>query len=116
MPGGGAEILSESARIRMGKNKITTKEWLDIMEICHNEGINTSATMMFGHGETKKERVEHLNYLRELQDRTSGFRAFIPWHFQPGNNPLGIKIPFCQQQRSFRRAEPDLNSQVYYAT
>ncbi|MDY6861889.1 MAG: cyclic dehypoxanthinyl futalosine synthase, partial [Thermodesulfobacteriota bacterium] len=94
MPGGGAEILSESTRIRMGKNKITTKMWLEIMEICHKEGINTTATMMFGHIETKKELIEHLNYIRETQDRTSGFRAFIPWTFQPGNTPLSMKIPF----------------------
>jgi len=94
MPGGGAEILSEEARLKMGKNKATTKEWLEVTEICHKEGIGTTATMMFGHVETKENRVEHLNHIRNLQDRTNGFRAFIPWIFQPGNNRLGEKVPF----------------------
>ena len=92
MPGGGAEILAEEARLKMGKSKATTDEWLDIMELCHQAGIGTTATMMFGHVETKKNRVEHFSHLRDLQDRTGGFRAFIPWIFQPGNNPLGNKI------------------------
>jgi len=94
MPGGGAEILSEKARLKMGKIKATTSEWLEVMEICHNEGIGTTATMMFGHVETEKDRIEHLNHLRNLQDRTQGFRAFIPWIFQPGNTRLGKKITF----------------------
>ncbi|MBN2467464.1 MAG: CofH family radical SAM protein, partial [Deltaproteobacteria bacterium] len=92
MPGGGAEILSEHARIKMGKIKATTAEWLDVMERCHEEAIGTSATMMFGHVETTNDRIEHLDNVRNLQDRTGGFRAFIPWVFQPGNNPLGKKI------------------------
>ena len=92
MPGGGAEILSEEARVKMGKTKISTQQWLDIMELCHQEGIGTTATMMFGHVETKENRVEHLDHIRSLQDRTGGFRAFIPWAFQPGSNLLGKKV------------------------
>jgi len=92
MPGGGAEILAEQARLKMGKTKATTDEWLDIMELCHQAEIGTTATMMFGHVETKENRIEHFSRLRKLQDRTGGFRAFIPWIFQPGNNPLGKKI------------------------
>jgi cyclic dehypoxanthinyl futalosine synthase len=92
MPGGGAEVLSEEARLKMGKTKTTTKEWLDIMELCHQHGVGTTATMMFGHVETTENRVEHLNHIRALQDRTGGFRAFIPWIFQPGNNLLGERI------------------------
>ncbi|MCX8011799.1 MAG: dehypoxanthine futalosine cyclase, partial [Desulfobacterota bacterium] len=67
---------------------------LDIMELCHQQNIGTTATMMFGHIESIEDRVEHLNHIRSLQDRTDGFRAFIPWVFQPGNNPLGKKIPY----------------------
>ncbi|HPD60295.1 MAG TPA: cyclic dehypoxanthinyl futalosine synthase [Thermodesulfobacteriota bacterium] len=92
MPGGGAEILSEKVRLKMGKTKISTKEWLDIMEHCHQQGIGTTATMMFGHVETRENRVEHLDCIRSLQDRTGGFRAFIPWIFQPGNNLLGERV------------------------
>lgn len=94
MPGGGSEILAEEARLKMEKGKISTQAWLDIMELCHQEGIGTTATMMFGHVETRGNRIEHLNHIRNLQDRTGGFRAFIPWIFQPGNTPLGKKIPF----------------------
>jgi len=94
MPGGGAEILSEKARLEMGKIKATTNQWLEVMEICHHEGIGTTATMMFGHVEKEEDRIEHLNHLRNLQDRTNGFRAFIPWIFQPGNTRLGQKIAF----------------------
>ena len=92
MPGGGAEILSEEARLIMGKTKISTKKWLDIMELCHRNGIGTTATMMFGHVETTENRIEHLNHIRSLQDRTGRFRAFIPWIFQPGNNLLGERV------------------------
>jgi len=78
----------------MGKTKITTQEWLDVMEICHQQGIGTTATMMFGHVETIENRVEPLDHIRKLQDRTSGFRAFIPWIFLPGNNLLGKRIVY----------------------
>ena len=62
------------------------------MEFCHQQGVGTTATMMFGHVETTENRVEHLNHIRALQDRTGGFRAFIPWIFQPGNNLLGERV------------------------
>lgn len=93
MPGGGAEILCEEVRLRIGNKKGSAREWLEVMERCHEQGVGTTATMMFGHVETPEQRVEHLTRIRELQDRTKGFRAFIPWTFQPGNNPLGGEIP-----------------------
>jgi cyclic dehypoxanthinyl futalosine synthase len=93
MPGGGAEILCEEVRLRIGNKKGSAREWLEVMERCHEQGVGTTATMMFGHVETPEQRVEHLTHIRQLQDRTKGFRAFIPWIFQPGNNPLGGEIP-----------------------
>jgi len=88
IPGGGAEVLTPDSRTRLSPNKCTTKTWLDVMETAHGLGLKTSATMMFGHGETIEERVDHLLAIRSLQERTGGFTAFIPWSFQPGNTVL----------------------------
>ena len=88
IPGGGAEILSDRVRRVIGIAKGTTAEWLAVMEAAHRLGMKTTATMMFGHVETLEERVEHLLRLRELQDRTGGFTAFIGWTFQPENTAL----------------------------
>ena len=88
IPGGGAEILSDRVRQIIGIHKGTTAEWLEVMEEAHKLGMKTTATMMFGHVETLEERVEHLLHLRELQDRTHGFTAFIGWTFQPENTAL----------------------------
>ena len=84
IPGGGAEILVDSVRTRLARNKCTTDEWLAVMEEAHRQGLRSSATMMLGHIETRAERVEHLERLRALQDRTGGFTAFICWTYQPG--------------------------------
>ncbi|RMH02565.1 MAG: dehypoxanthine futalosine cyclase [Planctomycetota bacterium] len=92
MPGGGAEILVESVRERIAPRKATTDEWLRVMEEAHGLGMRTTATMMFGHVETVADRIEHLDRLRRLQDRTGGFTAFIDWTFQPGDNPLGREL------------------------
>lgn len=89
IPGGGAEILAEPRRESLSPAKCTCREWLDVMEIAHGMGMPTTATMMFGHTESFADRVEHLARIRELQDRTSGFTAFIPWTFQPANTDLG---------------------------
>ena len=89
IPGGGAEILSDRVRGIIGIAKGTTAQWLEVMETAHRLGIKTTATMMFGHVETLEERVEHLLHLRELQDRTGGFTAFIAWTFQPQNTAIG---------------------------
>jgi cyclic dehypoxanthinyl futalosine synthase len=88
IPGGGAEILSDRVRRIIGIAKGSTAEWLAVMEKAHELGMRTTATMMFGHVETLEERVDHLLHLRDLQDRTSGFTAFIAWTFQPENTAL----------------------------
>src|SRR6516225_1768721 len=88
IPGGGGEILVDRVRNRIAPLKCNTEAWLKVMEIAHEEGLNSSATMMFGHVETVADRVEHLERLRELQDRTHGFTAFICWTFQPENTLL----------------------------
>ncbi|HAY21078.1 MAG TPA: dehypoxanthine futalosine cyclase [Desulfobacterales bacterium] len=89
IPGGGAEILTDRVRRALAPSKCTTEEWLTVMETAHRLGLRTTATMMFGHIETKAERLEHLWRLREIQDRTGGFTAFIPWSYQPGGTALG---------------------------
>lgn len=88
LPGGGAEILVDRVRERLSPNKATADQWLDVCRTWHGMGGRGSATMMFGHIETPKERIEHLLRLRELQDETGGFTAFICWPFQPGNTRL----------------------------
>ena len=80
LPGAGAEILTERVRLIIAPKKISSQRWLDIMEIAHEVGFKSSATMMYGHVETYEDRIMHLNALRELQDRTSGFTAFVLWN------------------------------------
>jgi cyclic dehypoxanthinyl futalosine synthase len=89
IPGGGAEVLSDRVRHAIGIAKGTTEDWLSVMETAHRLGMRTTATMMFGHVETLEERIDHLLHLRALQDRTSGFTAFIAWTFQPQNTAIG---------------------------
>lgn len=88
IPGGGAEILTDRVRNVIGIAKGSTGDWLEVMEVAHGLGLKTTATMMFGHVETLEERIEHLLHLRDLQDRTGGFTAFIGWTFQPTNTAL----------------------------
>jgi cyclic dehypoxanthinyl futalosine synthase len=90
IPGGGAEILVDRVRrILNCYNKATADEWLDVMRHAHQAGLRTTATMMYGTVETLEERIEHLCRLRELQDETGGFTAFIAWSFQPAHTELG---------------------------
>ncbi len=91
IPGGGGEILVDRVRNRISPLKANSDQWLGVMEAAHEQGLKSSATMMFGHVETLEERVEHLRRLRELQDRTGGFTAFICWTFQPDNTVLKAK-------------------------
>ncbi|MBA7696583.1 Cyclic dehypoxanthine futalosine synthase [subsurface metagenome] len=91
IPGGGAEILSDRVRKQISPRKATTDEWLNVMETAHGIGLKTTATMMYGHVERPKERIEHLLRLRKLQDRTGGFTAFIAWPFQPQNTALDVR-------------------------
>jgi cyclic dehypoxanthinyl futalosine synthase len=88
IPGGGAEVLSDRVRNIIGIHKGSTADWLEVMETAHAQGMKTTATMMFGHVETLEERIDHLLHLRDLQDRTGGFTAFIAWTFQPTNTAL----------------------------
>jgi cyclic dehypoxanthinyl futalosine synthase len=88
LPGGGAEILVERVRTKIAKLKCTGPEWLEVMRVAHRLGLKSSATMMFACGETLAERVEHVLQIRDLQDETGGFTAFICWPFQPGNTRL----------------------------
>ena len=88
IPGGGGEILVDRVRQRIAPLKCTSNEWLRVMEIAHGMGLNSSATMMFGHVETVEDRIEHLHRLRDLQDRTHGFTAFICWTFQAEHTRL----------------------------
>ncbi|MBI4843545.1 MAG: CofH family radical SAM protein [Nitrospirae bacterium] len=90
MPGGGAEIFDARVRNKICPEKIPGRRWLKIMEAAHNAGIKTNATMLYGHLETYKHRVEHMEKLRELQDRTGGFQAFIPLAFHPLNTELAV--------------------------
>jgi len=85
IPGGGAEILVDRVRSMLAPRKCSSGQWLEVMLEAHMQGLKTTATMMFGHVETFRERLEHLQKIRDLQDRTHGFTAFIPWTFQPGN-------------------------------
>jgi cyclic dehypoxanthinyl futalosine synthase len=93
LPGGGAEILVDRVRSHVSPRKATSDEWLDVMREAHSLDISTTATMMFGGLETLEERIEHLERIRQVQDAAvadghTGFRAFIPWSFQPGNTEL----------------------------
>ncbi|NTW68184.1 MAG: dehypoxanthine futalosine cyclase [Nitrospirae bacterium] len=89
IPGGGAEILVDRVREQVSPNKIRWRDWMDVMKEAHRLGMPTTATMMFGSLETQEEIVQHLVRLRDLQDETQGFTAFIPWTYQPGNTELG---------------------------
>ena len=88
IPGGGAEILNNRVRLELAPRKCDADTWIRIMGEAHELGLKTTATMMFGHIETLEERLEHLQRVRDLQDKTGGFTAFIPWPFQPDNTPL----------------------------
>lgn len=89
LPGGGAEILVDEVRKRVSPKKIMTDDWLHVMDCAHSIGMESTATMVIGFGETMAQRIEHMEKVRRLQDKTGGFRAFITWTFQPGNTELG---------------------------
>lgn len=91
IPGGGAEILVDEVRKKVSPRKCSVTEWLAVMKEAHAQGLRTTATMMFGHEEEPIHRLMHLFALRDLQDRTGGFTAFIPWGFQPQNTKIAAE-------------------------
>ena len=90
IPGGGGEILVDSVRQRIAPLKCNTDQWLEVMQVAHELGLKSSATMMFGHVETIEDRVQHLQRLRDQQDVSGGFTAFICWTFQPLHTVLKV--------------------------
>jgi cyclic dehypoxanthinyl futalosine synthase len=93
LPGGGAEILVDRVRHAITRGKVLTDDWLEVNRVWHALGGRSTATMMFGHVETLEERVEHLERLRQLQDETGGFTAFICWTFQPDHTDMADVAP-----------------------
>jgi cyclic dehypoxanthinyl futalosine synthase len=93
LPGGGAEILTDRVRKAITINKVMTEEWLEVHRVWHELGGRSTCTMMFGHVESLAERIEHLERLRQLQDETGGFTAFICWTFQPEHTQLAHLPP-----------------------
>ena len=102
IPGAGAEILSDRVRDIIAPNKMDSLEWIEVHELAHSIGMKTTATMMFGTVETDEEIIEHWELLRNLQDKTGGFRAFIMWSFQGKNTQLLEEIPDIKPQSSNR--------------
>jgi dehypoxanthine futalosine cyclase len=101
LPGGGAEILVDDIRRRISPKKTRSQAWLDLMEDAHELGMKTTATMVYGFGETTAHRIEHLVKVRDLQDRTGGFTAFIPWSFSP--NKTDLECPRVQNGVDYLR-------------
>ena len=91
IPGGGGEILVDAVRKKISPLKINSDQWLEVMQVAHELGLKSSATMMFGHVETIADRIEHLRRIRDQQDRSGGFTAFICWTFQPQHTVLKVK-------------------------
>lgn len=88
LPGGGGEILVDRVRKEITRGKVLTDDWLNVMRVWHELGGKSTATMMFGHVETLEERIEHFERVRQVQDETGGFTAFISWTFQPDNTDM----------------------------
>ncbi len=98
MPGGGAEIFDEKVRKRICGGKVTSAQWLEIHKLWHEAGQQSNATMLFGHIETREHRIDHMMRLRDLQDITGGFNAFIPLVYQTENNFLKVKKALSGQE------------------
>lgn len=103
IPGGGAEILSDRVKKKISSKKGTSIDWIEVMRIAHEIGYKSTATMMYGHLEGDEDIVIHLDTIRELQDKTNGFTAFIPWSFKPGNTPLEKIIPHYASSNRYLR-------------
>jgi cyclic dehypoxanthinyl futalosine synthase len=116
MPGGGAEILSDRVREILSPRKIKSGKWLRVMEQTHKLGMKTTATMMFGSIEKAEDIIEHLDAVRNLQDKTGGFTAFIPWSFQPGNTELAKNSKQRARSEERRVKRDDLAHEIHPAT
>lgn len=93
LPGGGAELLVDEIRLRVSPRKISSERWLEVHQTAHRLGIESTATMVFGFGETPEQRIEHLERLRSLQDRTGGFRSFTHWSLSTRGTGLAATLP-----------------------
>jgi len=113
IPGGGGEVLVDRVREIIAPKKTRTADWLGVMRQAHRLGMSTTATMMYGHVETLAERVEHMRRIRELQDETHGFRAFISWTFQPEGTRLAAKVPRDSLPTSFDYLLTQAVSRIY---
>jgi cyclic dehypoxanthinyl futalosine synthase len=113
IPGGGGEILVDRVRDEIAPKKTKSSEWLNVMRHAHRLGMSTTATMMYGHVETLADRVEHMRRVRELQDETRGFRAFISWTFQADGNRLAAKVPHESMPTSFDYLLTQAVSRIY---
>lgn len=103
LPGGGAEVLSEYVRKRISPKKNPDDGWVKVHREAHQLGMKSTATMMYGHVDRPQDWLEHLNRVRDLQDETGGFTAFIPWSFKPGNSALEKKIPVGKGPSTYLR-------------
>jgi aminodeoxyfutalosine synthase len=92
MPGGGAEVFSKGVRATIAERKLAAEEWLDVHRTAHGMGIPTNCTMLYGHVESNRDRIEHLLALRDLQDETGGFLTYIPLAYHPDHNELGATL------------------------
>ncbi len=103
IPGGGAEIFDPQLRQQIAPDKADAKSWLAIHEAAHNLGLSSNATMLYGHAEGPEHRIDHMVQLRELQDRTGGFNAFIPLKFRHANNPMSElgEVPVTEDMRNY---------------
>ncbi len=92
LPGGGAEVFGRGVRMAIADKKLAAEDWIDVHRTAHRLGIRSNCTMLYGHVETIQDRVEHLSMLRDLQDESGGFLAYIPLAYHPDNNELGIEL------------------------
>lgn len=92
LPGGGAEVFGKSVRMNIAEKKLAGEDWIEVHRTAHRLGIRTNCTMLYGHVETIADRVEHLTMLRDLQDESHGFLAYVPLAYHPDNNELGIEL------------------------
>ena len=113
IPGGGAEILVDRVRDIIAPKKTKSAEWLGVMRDAHRLGVSSTATMMYGHVETLEDRVEHLRKIRDLQDETGGFRAFISWTFQADGNRLAAQVAPDSMPTSFDYLLTQAVSRIY---